>query len=113
MSCCYEHCVIDDVFEFRLSILNVCCSLMITVLLLVSSADYRSTGSDVEESCEASDLEKQRAATAIDHILSVLIHYSESTGRSVCRKRCNSTGTSFISSSLHISLGRIKQSFVL
>ncbi|CAI0627700.1 unnamed protein product [Linum tenue] len=65
---------------------------------------------EIEEKCEASDTEKQLAATAIRNVLSVLTHYSESTGRLVCEKRF---GPSFVSSSLHISLGRIKQSFVL
>nr|AML78013.1 putative LOV domain-containing protein [Hypecoum procumbens] len=66
-----------------------------------------------EESCEASDLEKRKAMTATKDILSVLTHYSELTGRLVCGKRCCSTGTSPLGSSLNISLGRIKQSFVL
>ncbi|CAI0627703.1 unnamed protein product [Linum tenue] len=68
------------------------------------------TALEIEEKCEASDTEKQLAATAIRNVLSVLTHYSESTGRLVCEKRF---GPSFVSSSLHISLGRIKQSFVL
>nr|AML77360.1 putative LOV domain-containing protein [Akania lucens] len=66
-----------------------------------------------DEHCEASDLEKRRAATAIDNILSVLTHYSESIDRLVCEKRCCLPGVGFLSSSLNISLGRIKQSFVL
>ncbi|CAI0379473.1 unnamed protein product [Linum tenue] len=68
------------------------------------------TSLEIEEKCEASDTEKQLAATAISNVLSVLTHYSESTGRLVCEKRF---GPSLVSSSLHISLGRIKQSFVL
>nr|AML77449.1 putative LOV domain-containing protein [Buxus sempervirens] len=68
---------------------------------------------EVEEYCEASDLEKQKAETAINTILSVLTHYSELTGRLVCRKRCISAGIGLLGSSLNISLGRIKQSFVL
>lgn len=83
------------------------------MLRLIHLLSLYHTGLDVEESCEASDVEKDRAETAINNILSVLIHYSESTGQSVCRKRSCLPGAGFISSSLHISLGRIKQSFVL
>nr|AML78002.1 putative LOV domain-containing protein [Viola canadensis] len=68
-----------------------------------------------EERCEASDFERRKAVTAIDNILSLLICYSESMGRLVCGRRCRSlTSTSTVfSSALNISLGRIKQSFVL
>ncbi|ESR51818.1 hypothetical protein CICLE_v100317522mg, partial [Citrus x clementina] len=59
---------------------------------------------EIEDSCEASDLEKRKAATAIDNILSVLTHYSQLTGRLVCGKRCSLPGMGFISSSLYISL---------
>nr|AML76590.1 putative LOV domain-containing protein [Akebia trifoliata] len=68
---------------------------------------------DIEESCEASDVEKIKAATAIDNILSVLTHYRKPTGRLVCGKRCSSIKMGTLGSSLNISLGRIKQSFVL
>lgn len=70
-------------------------------------------GLEIEDSCEASDLEKRKAATATNNILSMLTHYSQLTGRLVCGKRCSLPGMGFISSSLYISLGRIKQSFVL
>ncbi|KAJ6430343.1 hypothetical protein OIU84_021697 [Salix udensis] len=70
-------------------------------------------GVEIEESCEASELEKHRAATAINNILSVLARCSESTGRMVCGKRCSLPVAGLINSSLNISLGRIKQSFVL
>ncbi|KAF8378395.1 hypothetical protein HHK36_029734 [Tetracentron sinense] len=70
-------------------------------------------GSDIEDSCEASDLEKQEAVTAINSILSVMTHYSKLTGRLICGKRCNSSGMGLLGSSLNISLGRIQQSFVL
>ncbi|XP_061991622.1 protein TWIN LOV 1 isoform X2 [Rosa rugosa] len=75
--------------------------------------DADSRGLEIEETCEASELEKRRAASAMNNILSVLTHYSELTGRLVCGKRCNLTGVGLLSSSLNISLGRIKQSFVL
>nr|AML77752.1 putative LOV domain-containing protein [Linum perenne] len=73
-----------------------------------SESDCRALG--IEEQCEAGDREKQIAATAIRNVLSVLTHYSVSTGRLVSEQRF---GASLVSSSLHISLGRIKQSFVL
>ncbi|XWS69768.1 hypothetical protein CRYUN_Cryun04dG0207100 [Craigia yunnanensis] len=79
----------------------------------VLSLDSGSKVSDIEETCEASDFEKRRAAAAFSNILSVLTHYSELTGRLVCGKRCSVPGAGYISSSLNISLGRIKQSFVL
>ncbi|GLT36984.1 hypothetical protein SLA2020_113280 [Shorea laevis] len=81
--------------------------------VLAFNSTCRVTGLDAEEPCEASDLEKQKATTAIKNILSVLTHYSVVTGRLVCGKRCAISGVGFISSSLNISLGRIKQSFVL
>lgn len=71
------------------------------------------TGADIEEPCEANELEKRRAASAINNILSVLTHYSELTGRLICGKRCCCYGTTLLGSSITISLGRIKQSFVL
>ncbi|KAI4314214.1 hypothetical protein L6164_027148 [Bauhinia variegata] len=66
-----------------------------------------------EEPCEASDVEKIKSMTAMDDIFSLLTHYSESTGRLVCRKRCSIPDVDLLSSSLIISLGRIKHSFVL
>ncbi|CAI0379474.1 unnamed protein product [Linum tenue] len=86
------------------------CSSSSVELAGVSAADSDCRALEIEEKCEASDTEKQLAATAISNVLSVLTHYSESTGRLVCEKRF---GPSLVSSSLHISLGRIKQSFVL
>nr|AML79608.1 putative LOV domain-containing protein [Sambucus canadensis] len=68
---------------------------------------------EVDEACKANDIEKRRAATAMNNILSVLTHYSESTGRSVSGKRCYLPGMAPLGASLNISLGRIKQSFVL
>ncbi|KAE8667621.1 Protein TWIN LOV 1 [Hibiscus syriacus] len=79
----------------------------------VLSSDSSSNVLDIEETCEASDFEKRRAANVFNSILTVLTHYSESTGRLVCGKRCSVPGVGYISSSLNISLGRIKQSFVL
>ncbi|KAJ4974555.1 hypothetical protein NE237_007729 [Protea cynaroides] len=78
-----------------------------------SLEDFDNRGLEAEESCEASNLEKQKAVTSINNILSVLTHYSKLTGKLVCGKRCSLSGTNPLGSSLIISLGRIKQSFVL
>lgn len=83
------------------------------VLALDSALDSHVPELEIEEPCEASDLDKSRAASAINRVLSVLTHYSESTGRLVCGKRCSLSAVGLLSSSLTISLGRIKQSFVL
>lgn len=77
---------------------------------LVLGSDDREV--EINDHCEASDLEKQKAATAINNILSILSYYSELTGKLVCAKRGCSSGT-VLPSSLNIPLGRIKQSFVL
>ncbi|KAG6399974.1 hypothetical protein SASPL_141462 [Salvia splendens] len=45
----------------------------------VSSLDDRED--EMNEPCEANELEKAKASTAINNILSVLTHYSEHTGR--------------------------------
>nr|AML78637.1 putative LOV domain-containing protein [Kigelia africana] len=76
-----------------------------------SSHDDREV--DINEPCEASELEKTKAAAAISNVLSVLTHYSGLTGRFVCRRRCCLTTNGQLGASLNISLGRIKQSFVL
>ncbi|VYS51851.1 unnamed protein product [Arabidopsis thaliana] len=65
------------------------------------------------EQCEASESEKLKATEAINNVLSILVHYSELSGRLVCGKRYCLRGVDCLSSSLVISLGRIKQSFVL
>ncbi|GAB2214102.1 hypothetical protein Droror1_Dr00018438 [Drosera rotundifolia] len=70
-------------------------------------------GAEVEDVCEASQIEKQKASAAISNILSVLAHYSELTGRLVSGSSCRSHGRGLLCSALNISLGRIKQSFVL
>lgn len=70
-------------------------------------------GVQVEECREAGDWEKQKAASAAAEVVSALVRYSKFTGRMVCGKRCGSAGAAPLSSSLTLSLGRIKQSFVL
>nr|AML76550.1 putative LOV domain-containing protein [Philadelphus inodorus] len=90
------------------SVVQLGCFLAVDSLL-----DSDNIGVDVDEPCEATDVEKRKSATAISNILSVLTHYSELTGRLVCGKRCCLSGMGLLGSSLNISLGRIKQSFVL
>ncbi|KAL3631118.1 Protein TWIN LOV 1 [Castilleja foliolosa] len=77
----------------------------------VSSNDDREV--EINEVCVASEAEKTKASDAVRNILSVLTHHSELTGRSVCVKRHCLTGNERLVASLHLSLGRIKQSFVL
>ncbi|CAN6455148.1 unnamed protein product [Victoria cruziana] len=68
-----------------------------------------------DDSPEYIKLEKKKAAAAIDSILSTLTHYSKLMGKAVCGKRCSSVHPRLTrtTSSLNVSLGRIKQSFVL
>ncbi|XP_073050155.1 protein TWIN LOV 1-like isoform X2 [Primulina eburnea] len=68
---------------------------------------------EINESCEASELQKTKATAAINNILSVLIQYSELTRKVISRQRCYFSGNSRLDASLNLSLGRIKQSFVL
>ncbi|XP_072964651.1 protein TWIN LOV 1 [Typha angustifolia] len=77
--------------------------------------DMDSRGLEAKEPQMAGDQEKEKAANAINCILLALNRYSKMTGRVVCGKRCGSAGSGVASlpSSLNISLGRIKQSFVL
>nr|AML77596.1 putative LOV domain-containing protein [Dipsacus asper] len=65
------------------------------------------------EPCKASEIEKRKAESAMNNILSMLTHYSELTGKLVCAKRCNLSVMSPLGASFYISIGRIKQSFVL
>uniref|UniRef100_A0A5B6ZDD2 LOV domain-containing protein n=1 Tax=Davidia involucrata TaxID=16924 RepID=A0A5B6ZDD2_DAVIN len=111
----------EDGSGFRESVFGSCrrevCSDSVVelarVLAMDSVLDLDDRELEVDEPCEASDLEKRKASTTVDNIMSVLTHYSEVTGRLVCGKRCCSPGTGLLGSSLNISLGRIKQSFVL
>ncbi|PSR85044.1 Protein TWIN LOV like [Actinidia chinensis var. chinensis] len=111
----------EDGSGFREQVLGSCrrevCSDSVVELGHVLAIDVGLDSYDTElgfdDPCEASDVEKQKAASAMKDILSVLTHYSELTGRLVCGKRCCSAGRGLLSSSLTLSLGRIKQSFVL
>ncbi|XP_026661426.1 protein TWIN LOV 1-like isoform X2 [Phoenix dactylifera] len=82
-------------------------------LAVDSVIDMDNKALEAEESRKASVWEKEKASNAANSILSTLTHYSKLTGRVVCTKRCSSAGIAPLSSSLNISLGRIKQSFVL
>nr|AML76486.1 putative LOV domain-containing protein [Hemerocallis sp. BC-2016] len=62
---------------------------------------------------EASDWEKQKASNAAKSILSILNYYRKHAPKMLCGKRCSSASIASLGSSLNISLGRIKQSFVL
>ncbi|BAD67804.1 putative phototropin [Oryza sativa Japonica Group] len=70
-------------------------------------------GQDAEEPRVASEHEKEKALSTANSIFSALNRYSKLTGLVVCGKRCDSVGIPALSSSLNLSLGRIKQSFVL
>jgi hypothetical protein len=61
----------------------------------------------------ASDSEKEKAMNTANSIFSTLNRYSKLTGLVVCGKRCDLFGIPALSSLLNLSLGRIKQSFVL
>ncbi|WJX57074.1 hypothetical protein P8452_42671 [Trifolium repens] len=105
-------------FVFRCCRKEVCSDSLAEQLGRVSSGNHQVLEHDVtelesEEPREASDDERRSAVTAMDNIFSVLTHYSELTGRLVCRKRCSIPDVGLLCSSLIISLGRIKQSFVL
>ncbi|XP_047332159.1 protein TWIN LOV 1-like [Impatiens glandulifera] len=76
-------------------------------------SDDREMEMDDDGPYEAGELEKRKAISAVSNILSVLTHYSELTGRLVCSRKCRLSSETGFPSSLNISLGRIKQSFVL
>ncbi|XP_058193379.1 protein TWIN LOV 1 isoform X4 [Rhododendron vialii] len=107
----------EDGLGFRETMIGSCrrevCLDSVVELSRVLALDSDGRELEVEEHCEASDLEKTKAASAMNNILSVLTHYSELTRRLVCGKRCCLAGMGPLGSSLILSLGRIKQSFVL
>nr|AML76925.1 putative LOV domain-containing protein [Anticharis glandulosa] len=116
-----EMSLCEDGAGIRESVLRCCrrevCSNSVLELARLSAPELVANDDDgeveINEPCEASELEKTKATAGISNILSVLTHYSELTGRLVCEKRCCLTGNSRLCASLNISLGRIKQSFVL
>uniref|UniRef100_A0A453E766 PAS domain-containing protein n=3 Tax=Triticinae TaxID=1648030 RepID=A0A453E766_AEGTS len=68
---------------------------------------------EAEELRIASGCDKEMALSTANNIFSTLNRYSKLTGLVVCERRCDSVGIPALSSSLNLSLGRIKQSFVL
>ncbi|CAN4124308.1 unnamed protein product [Withania somnifera] len=96
---CYKRAVYSMGMEWELS--------------LASGSGLDLTGVDLEGPCDASELEKRKATAVLNDILTVLIHDGESTGRLVGGKRRSPSGMGLLGPSLNISLGRIKQSFVL
>ncbi|XP_022877570.1 protein TWIN LOV 1 isoform X2 [Olea europaea var. sylvestris] len=111
----------EDGAHFRKGMFGCCrrevCSDTVMEIGRASSLDSVSSPDDGEEEinepCEASETEKGKANAALSNILSILTHYSELSGKLVCGKCCCLSGTGRLVSSLNISLGRIKQSFVL
>nr|AML76533.1 putative LOV domain-containing protein [Elegia tectorum] len=82
--------------------------------LLIWIKEFVAVGLEAEDPCVAGDWEKQKALSAVNNILSVLNRYSKLTGIVVSEKRCgNVRSIPALSSSLNLSLGRIKHSFVL
>uniref|UniRef100_A0ACD5VWP8 Uncharacterized protein n=1 Tax=Avena sativa TaxID=4498 RepID=A0ACD5VWP8_AVESA len=75
--------------------------------------DTDKRGLDAEEPRVASSCDKEKALSTANSIFSALNRYSKLTGLVVYGKRCSSVGIPALSSSLNLSLGRIKQSFVL
>ncbi|KAM7487395.1 hypothetical protein LguiB_024879 [Lonicera macranthoides] len=110
----------EDGSGYRETVLGCCrremCSDSVAELARVFALDTV-LGDDrdllADEPCKANEIEKRKANNAMNNILSMLTHYSELTGRLVCAKRCNLSGMGPLGASLNISLGRIKQSFVL
>ncbi|CAO2199328.1 unnamed protein product [Urochloa humidicola] len=75
--------------------------------------DMDKRGLESEEPRVATESEKEKAISTANSIVSALNRYSKLTGLAVSGKRCDSVGIPALSSSLNLSLGRIKQSFVL
>ncbi|CAO2193990.1 unnamed protein product [Urochloa humidicola] len=75
--------------------------------------DMDKRGLESEEPRVATEGEKEKAISTANSIVSALNRYSKLTGLAVSGKRCDSVGIPALSSSLNLSLGRIKQSFVL
>ncbi|CAL4978307.1 unnamed protein product [Urochloa decumbens] len=75
--------------------------------------DMDKRGLESEEPRVATESEKEKAISTANSIVSALNRYSKLTGLVVSGKRCDSVGIPALSSSLNLSLGRIKQSFVL
>ncbi|CAD6233114.1 unnamed protein product [Miscanthus lutarioriparius] len=81
--------------------------------LSIWTREFAVAGLEAEEPRVASDREQEMATSTANNIVSALNRYSKLTGLVVSSKRCSSIGIPALSSSLNLSLGRIKQSFVL
>nr|AML76856.1 putative LOV domain-containing protein [Marrubium vulgare] len=107
----------EDRAGYRDTVFRCCrrevCSDKIRKSTLGSVSSHDGREDEIEEPCEASELEKTKASTAIDNILSTLTRYSEVTGRLVCRKRSCLNRNAQLVATLNMSLRRIRQSFVL
>nr|AML78105.1 putative LOV domain-containing protein [Hydrocotyle umbellata] len=95
--------------------MEVCSDSVAELDYLVALDSALADDKDIEddEHCKAGEIEKRKAVTAMHNIFSMLTHYSELTGRLVCAKKCYGSVTGTLNTSLNISLGRIKQSFIL
>nr|AML78838.1 putative LOV domain-containing protein [Larrea tridentata] len=80
---------------------------------LALDSTFDADDGELEDPCEANDIEKERAETAVKNIMSLLARYSQLTGKLVCANRCSLPREGTLNASLYISLGRHKQSFVL
>nr|XP_043630091.1 protein TWIN LOV 1 isoform X2 [Erigeron canadensis] len=92
---------------------EVICSDTVPTRISNLSPDDGNNTELTDTTCKASELEKCGADSAMTSILSLLTHYSQLTGRLVSGQRCCSSYMNRVGVSLNISLGRIKQSFVL
>ncbi|KAL2904383.1 Protein TWIN LOV 1 [Bienertia sinuspersici] len=116
----HQFCSCEDGFKSRDILLGSCRREVCTKPLVESSHEAAfeavldsDRGVEAEQLCEASELEKQKAITSINNILSVLTRYSALRGKSVSERRCHVEGQSLPNSALVTSLGRIEQSFIL
>nr|AML79406.1 putative LOV domain-containing protein [Cycas micholitzii] len=81
-----------------------------------SLVEEESRGLEEEETCEATESDKQRAINAVTRVLSELTHFSNYTGRIVSGTKSiprDPGRVAPICSSLLIALNKIQQSFVL
>ncbi|XP_021731108.1 protein TWIN LOV 1 [Chenopodium quinoa] len=115
-----DFCLCEDGVKSREFLLGSCrrevCSDSVSELSHSTAFDSffdSDIGVEVEEFCEASEFDKQKATTSISNILSVLTQYSALRGKPISERSCCVEGQSIPNSALLTSLGRIKQSFVL
>ncbi|XP_039846190.1 protein TWIN LOV 1-like isoform X6 [Panicum virgatum] len=107
LAACREEARVDEDFPCASS------SGKVFVDIELLTREFAVTGLEAEEPRVASDSEKEKAISTANCIVSALNRYSKLTGLVVSGKRCDSVGIPALSSSLNLSLGRIKQSFVL